>query len=298
MANAGCETTLPLFLRHPSHPSPHLVSFPPGFCCQASAMGSTSCAGTCPSRAMLSWWSSRRTSSVSLYTSSSRTASVGSGAILECYPYLPGWVAGVGVVVVWRGEKNHPAQLGFQQHCPPHFACPPCLLALQPDASLSATISLSSACRLMLRASIRRRWRSCSEAAHSSSDPGTSAPLAIPHRLAHALTRPSRILLTRLLYTVPVHNNPSAATLSPRRRHHLVRLAHEYSFTVVADEVYQMLTFPGRPEPPPPLRLFEAQYLQQQQQRRLSATQTGSSGSRVVSLGSFSKILAPGLRLG
>ena len=224
--------------------------------------------------------------------------SVGSGAILEFIPIsLVGW-QGVGVVT----KKNQPAQLGFQQHCPPHFRLPSLItctaarrifecnhltvIGLPTDAEGIDTEALEELIRSCPQ---QQRPRYVGAAGHAAS----SCPCA------HiSPTHPPRILLTRLLYTVPVHNNPSAATLSPRRRHHLVRLAHEYSFTVVADEVYQMLTFPGRPEPPPPLRLFEAQYLQQQQQRRLSATQTGSSGSRVVSLGSFSKILAPGLRLG
>lgn len=44
----------------------------------------------------------------------------------------------------------------------------------------------------------------------------------------------------KLLYTIPVHNNPRGTTLPPHRRQHLVRLAHQYGFHIIADEVYQV----------------------------------------------------------
>ena len=57
----------------------------------------------------------------------------------------------------------------------------------------------------------------------------------------------------------------------------MVQLSQEYNFLIVADEVYQLLAYTG--SPPPPM----AKYTQ---------------AATVLSLGSFSKILAPGLRLG
>ncbi len=83
----------------------------------------------------------------------------------------------------------------------------------------------------------------------------------------------------RLLYVIPAYQNPTGATLSPGRRHRLIQLAQRYGFTILADEVYQLLHY--GPPPPPPL-----------------ATMDDTSNGCVVSLGSFSKILAPGLRLG
>lgn len=80
-----------------------------------------------------------------------------------------------------------------------------------------------------------------------------------------------------LLYSVPTHQNPSGATLSLNRRRRLVELSREHNFTVLADEVYHCLSY--EEPPPPPLASF------------------ANSGT-VLSLGSFSKILAPGLRLG
>ncbi len=95
----------------------------------------------------------------------------------------------------------------------------------------------------------------------------------IPAALADALAqhRPS------LLYTIPSFQNPSGVTLSLPRRQQLVALAQEHNFLIVADEVYHLLSYGAAP--PPPLATYAA---------------TG----HVLALGSFSKILAPGLRLG
>jgi DNA-binding transcriptional MocR family regulator len=79
------------------------------------------------------------------------------------------------------------------------------------------------------------------------------------------------------LYTVPTHQNPSGATLSQERRTRLVELSRERNFLIVADEVYHLLTY-GAPAPTP--------------------LASACSAETVLSLGSFSKILAPGLRLG
>jgi len=79
------------------------------------------------------------------------------------------------------------------------------------------------------------------------------------------------------LYTIPTHQNPTGVTLSVNRRRRLVQLSKEFDFLILADEVYHLLSY--LTEPPPPLASFI------------------SEGS-VFSLGSFSKILAPGLRLG
>jgi len=83
----------------------------------------------------------------------------------------------------------------------------------------------------------------------------------------------------RLLYVIPAYQNPTGATLTLQRRRRLIQLAQQYGFTILADEVYQLLHY--GPPPPPPL-----------------ATMDDTSDGCVVSLGSFSKILAPGLRLG
>lgn len=79
------------------------------------------------------------------------------------------------------------------------------------------------------------------------------------------------------LYIIPTFHNPSSITLSAGRRARLAQLSREHNFIIVADEVYQLLNYEGAP--PPPM----ASYI---------------DGNSVISLGSFSKIMAPGLRLG
>ena len=79
------------------------------------------------------------------------------------------------------------------------------------------------------------------------------------------------------IYTIPTFHNPSSCTLTEARREKLVQLSKEHNFLVVADEVYHLLAYTSTP--PPPMAKY---------------TDTAS----VISLGSFSKILAPGLRLG
>lgn len=80
-----------------------------------------------------------------------------------------------------------------------------------------------------------------------------------------------------LLYTIPTFQNPSGITMSADRREQVVRISKEFDLLVVADEVYHMLDF-GIAPPSPFARHVES--------------------ARILSLGSFSKICAPGLRLG
>lgn len=81
----------------------------------------------------------------------------------------------------------------------------------------------------------------------------------------------------KLLYTIPVFQNPGGHTLSQDRRERLLALSREHDFLVLADEVYQYLHYTA--EPP---RHFGSY----------------ADSPNILSLGSFSKILAPGLRLG
>ena len=105
--------------------------------------------------------------------------------------------------------------------------------------------------------------------------PGDSEGL-VPEALEEYLqTRDSAVPL-RFLYTIPVFQNPTGKTLSAKRRQRLIELAEKYELLIVADEAYQLLAY--EVSPPPPMAC--------------------SASSKVISLGSFSKILGPGLRLG
>ncbi len=86
----------------------------------------------------------------------------------------------------------------------------------------------------------------------------------------------------RLLYVVPTFANPSGATMPRSRRLRLLELAVEHRLVVVEDDPYGRLRFTGQAEP------------------HLLSLVDEVPGARewVVHLGSFSKVIAPGLRTG
>ena len=85
----------------------------------------------------------------------------------------------------------------------------------------------------------------------------------------------------KFIYTVPNFQNPAGVTLLAERRRELLQIAHEFDLVVVEDNPYGMLRFEG--EPLPTLSALE---------------QESGVTDRVVYLGTFSKIFAPGVRLG
>jgi 2-aminoadipate transaminase len=81
-----------------------------------------------------------------------------------------------------------------------------------------------------------------------------------------------------MLYTIPTFHNPTSYTMSHEKRLKLAELTNRYNkFYIMADEVYQLLYFDEKHKPPMPLCYYTP---------------------KAFSMGSFSKILAPGLRLG
>jgi len=82
----------------------------------------------------------------------------------------------------------------------------------------------------------------------------------------------------KLLYTVPIAQNPSGVTLSPERKKRLLELAEEFDFLIVEDDVYGLLVY-NETVDTRPLTLLDR-------------------SGRVIYVGSFSKVLSPGMRLG
>ena len=80
----------------------------------------------------------------------------------------------------------------------------------------------------------------------------------------------------KFLYMIPDFQNPSGESLTLEERQMLVDLAAEYDFLIVEDSPYRELRYEGEPVP----------------------TMYSLSPDRVIHLGSFSKIFAPGFRLG
>lgn len=79
------------------------------------------------------------------------------------------------------------------------------------------------------------------------------------------------------LYTIPTFQNPSGRTLGAERRRRLVELAREHRLPLLEDDPYGLVRFEG--DPPPTLHEL-------------------AGGEGVVYASSFSKTVAPGLRVG
>lgn len=81
----------------------------------------------------------------------------------------------------------------------------------------------------------------------------------------------------KLLYTIPNFQNPTGITLAADRREQIARLAAEYELLVVEDDPYGKLRYRG--DEIPPIRHWD-------------------TAGRVLYASTFSKTIAPGLRVG
>jgi 2-aminoadipate transaminase len=81
----------------------------------------------------------------------------------------------------------------------------------------------------------------------------------------------------KFLYIIPDFQNPAGITVPESRRHKIIDIAEKYDFIIVEDSPYREVRFEGK-----------------SQQMMYGLDYTG----RVVSLGTFSKIFAPGFRVG
>jgi 2-aminoadipate transaminase len=91
----------------------------------------------------------------------------------------------------------------------------------------------------------------------------------------------------KFMYVLPNFQNPGGTTLSEGRRHELVLLAERYGIPIVEDDPYGQLRYQG--EHLPPLVVLDRENLRRDD---------GFSIGNVIYLSTFSKTLAPGLRLG
>lgn len=96
----------------------------------------------------------------------------------------------------------------------------------------------------------------------------------VPESLREVASR-TRI---KLLYTIPNFQNPSGRLMTQRRREAVLALAEEFDFLVIEDDPYGELVYAGGAD--------------------TTAMKSRDAHERVIYLGSFSKVLAPGLRCG
>jgi len=84
------------------------------------------------------------------------------------------------------------------------------------------------------------------------------------------------LALPRFVYTIPTFHNPSGTTMPLKRRKHLLELSMQYDFLIVEDDAYGELAFSES--------VLSCKALDQNQ--------------RVLYVGSLSKVVAPGMRIG
>ncbi|HSP17266.1 MAG TPA: PLP-dependent aminotransferase family protein [Thermoanaerobaculia bacterium] len=82
----------------------------------------------------------------------------------------------------------------------------------------------------------------------------------------------------KLLYTIPNFQNPSGRLMSQSRRTAVLRIAEKYDFLIIEDDPYGELVYVEGADTTP--------------------IKSRDTSGRVIDLGSFSKVLAPGLRCG
>lgn len=92
----------------------------------------------------------------------------------------------------------------------------------------------------------------------------------------------------KFLYLLPNFHNPAGVTLSLERRRRIVELAARHGVPIVEDDPYGQLRYEG--EHLPPLVVLDAEL---RRDRGIDAP-----GGGVIYLGTLSKTLAPGLRIG
>lgn len=81
----------------------------------------------------------------------------------------------------------------------------------------------------------------------------------------------------KFIYTIPTFQNPTGITMSLERRKHLVEIANHYEIPLVEDNPYGELRYSGE---------------------KLPMLSTLDKDSNVIYLGTFSKVMCPGLRMG
>ncbi|HEV7919715.1 MAG TPA: PLP-dependent aminotransferase family protein [Thermoanaerobaculia bacterium] len=93
-----------------------------------------------------------------------------------------------------------------------------------------------------------------------------------------SLEEVARRVRPKLLYTIPNFQNPSGRLMTRARRDEVLRIARELDFLIIEDDPYGELVYVDGADTTP--------------------MRTRDEDGRVIYLGSFSKVLAPGLRCG
>ncbi|KAF0817584.1 Aspartate aminotransferase (AspB-14) [Bacillus sp. ZZV12-4809] len=84
------------------------------------------------------------------------------------------------------------------------------------------------------------------------------------------------LAIPKFLYTIPTYQNPTGTTMNEERRQHILELANKFNFLIVEDDAYGELSF----------------------NKNLPTLKAMDPSNRVLHVGSLSKVVAPGMRIG
>ena len=84
--------------------------------------------------------------------------------------------------------------------------------------------------------------------------------------------------LPKIIYIIPNGHNPGGISMSDERKEHVIKLANKYDLLIVEDDPYQLVKLESK--------------------KNAATLQSMDKQGRVIRLDSFSKIFAPGLRVG
>ncbi|AFZ70453.1 transcriptional regulator with HTH domain and aminotransferase domain [Caldisphaera lagunensis DSM 15908] len=98
---------------------------------------------------------------------------------------------------------------------------------------------------------------------------------ALEEKLKQAIENRKKV---KAIYLNPTAHNPTGVIMSDERRKHLIEIANKYDLLIIEDDPYGFFVFDT--------------------DKRFTSLKTLDTEGRVIYMGTFSKILAPGLRLG
>ena len=193
------------------------------------------------------------------------------GDVLVKYPDPRGWPA-LREIAAERFRKSHGVTVPLDQIVLMNGSMQPIGLAAFGLAGAGATIVVESFSYVGSLNAFRRVGANLVGVPLDDQGMRTDMLAETLDRLEAAGQRPA------FIYTIPSHQNPTGTTLPVERRRQLLEVAQAHNVLVIEDDCYADVRFTDAPVPPALYKLAEP--------------------GRVLYIGSFSKILGPGIRLG
>lgn len=193
------------------------------------------------------------------------------GAVLVKYPDPKGWPA-LREIAVERMRKNQGVQIPLDQVVLTNGSMQPIGLAGLGLAGAGATIVVESFTYVGTLNAFRRVGADLVGVPLDDQGMRVDALAETLDRLAAEGRKPA------FIYTIPSYQNPTGTTLPLERRRQLLEVAAARDMLIIEDDCYADVRFTDAAPPPALYALAEP--------------------GRVIYIGSFSKILGPGIRLG